>query len=171
MRELKLNFSNVILTGFMGSGKSTVGRILAKELNTYFIDTDNLIENFENRSIKEIFESEGEESFREKERYCFEWIKKSVKNTVISVGGGFPVFVPEIKQAGIVIYLKVPFEEILKRMDDKEIEKRPLFKDKKKAKELFLKRDKIYNNLADFTIENKNLDQTVKKIKEILNGN
>ena len=152
----------------MGSGKSSVGRVLAKELNTYFIDTDALIENFENMSIKEIFETQGEEVFREKERYCFKWIKNNVKNTVISVGGGFPVFIPEIKEAGIVIYLRVGFEEILKRMTDEEIKKRPLFQDIKKAKELYLKRDKIYTNLADIIIENKEIDQTVNRIKEAL---
>ncbi len=152
----------------MGSGKSSVGRVLAKELNTYFIDTDALIENFENMSIKEIFETQGEEVFREKERYCFKWIKNNVKNTVISVGGGFPVFIPEIKEAGIVIYLRVGFEEILKRMTDEEIKKRPLFQDIKKAKELYLKRDKIYTNLADIIIENKKIDQTVNRIKEAL---
>jgi len=152
----------------MGSGKSSVGRVLAKELNTYFIDTDALIENFENMSIKEIFETQGEEAFREKERYCFKWIKNNVKNTVISVGGGFPVFIPEIKEAGIVIYLRVGFEEILKRMTDEEIKKRPLFQDIKKAKELYLKRDKIYTNLADIIIENKEIDQTVNRIKEAL---
>ncbi|WP_457564207.1 shikimate kinase [Caminibacter sp.] len=162
--------SNIILTGFMGSGKSTVGRILAKELNTYFIDTDNLIENFENMSIAEIFENYGEETFREKERYCFNWIKENVKNTIISVGGGFPVFIPEIKEAGIVVYLKVDFDDILKRMDEKEIEKRPLFKDINKAKKLFLKRSKIYEDLADFTIENRDLNETVEKIKRILNA-
>jgi shikimate kinase len=150
----------------MGSGKSTVGRILAKEMNTFFLDTDLLIENFENKSIKEIFENEGEKSFREKERYCFEWIKKNVSNTVISVGGGFPVYIPEIKEAGAVVYLKVDFENILKRMDKEEIEKRPLFKDIKKAKELFEKRSKIYEKLADFIIENNNLEKSVKVIKE-----
>ncbi|WP_040304894.1 shikimate kinase [Caminibacter mediatlanticus] len=165
--ELKLSFTNIILTGFMGSGKSTIGRILAKNLNTYFIDTDNLIENFENKTIKKIFEEEGEESFRQKERYCFNWIKKSVKNTVISVGGGFPVFIPEIKEAGVVIYLKVDFQDILKRMNEEEIKKRPLFQDIKKAKELYEKRDKIYKNLADYIIENKNMDETIKKIKDI----
>ncbi|WP_456470702.1 shikimate kinase [Caminibacter sp.] len=163
-----MNSTNIILTGFMGSGKSSVGRVLAKELNTYFIDTDALIENFENMSIKEIFETQGEEVFREKERYCFKWIKNNVKNTVISVGGGFPVFIPEIKEAGIVIYLRVGFEEILKRMTDEEIKKRPLFQDIKKAKELYLKRDKIYTNLADIIIENKKIDQTVNRIKEAL---
>jgi len=150
----------------MGSGKSTVGRKLAKELKTYFIDTDVLIESFENRTISEIFDKEGENSFRKLEKECFEWIKNHVTSTIISVGGGLPVFVPEIKEAGFVIYLKVEFEEILKRMDNNEIKKRPLFRDKKKAYELFLKRDKIYEKLADIIIENKNLNATVSKIKD-----
>ena len=166
-----MNLDNIILTGFMGSGKSTVGRILAKELNTYFLDTDSLIENFENMNISEIFQKYGEDKFREMEKYCFNWIKKDVKNTVISVGGGFPVFIPEIKEAGIVIYLKVDFEEILNRMNSKEIKKRPLFADIKKAKELFEKRDEIYLKLADFVIENNDINQTVEKIKGVLNEN
>jgi len=155
----------------MGSGKSTVGRILAKEINSYFLDTDVLIETFENRKISEIFKEFGEEKFREMEKHCFEWIKKSVNNTVISVGGGFPVFIPEIKEAGIVIYLKVSFEDILKRMNEKELQKRPLFKDIKKAKELYDYRNKIYEKLADYIIENKNLEKTVKNIKGIINEN
>ncbi|GAX86990.1 shikimate kinase [Lebetimonas natsushimae] len=158
--------TNLILTGFMGSGKSTVGRILAKELNTFFLDTDLLIENFENKSINEIFEDDGEKIFREKERYCFEWIKKNVTNTVISVGGGFPVYIPEIKEAGVVVYLKVGFEDIVKRMNKREIKKRPLFQDIKKAKELFEKRAKIYEELADFIVENKDLKKSVETIKE-----
>jgi shikimate kinase len=167
-KALELISTNIILTGFMGSGKSSVGRALAKELDTYFIDTDNLIESFENKTIKEIFEKEGEEAFREKEKRCFNWIKKNVKNTIISVGGGFPVFIPEIKEAGIVIYLKVPFDKILERMSKEEIEKRPLFKDMKKAKKLYEKRDKIYKSLADYTIENIDLQRSVNAIKEIL---
>jgi shikimate kinase len=150
----------------MGSGKSTIGRKLAKEMNTFFVDTDLLIESFENKRIKEIFESEGEKAFREKERYCFEWIKKNVFNTIISVGGGFPVYIPEIKEAGAVVYLKVEFDDILKRMNKEEIEKRPLFKDIKKAKELFITRAKIYEELADFIVENKDLELSVEKIKE-----
>jgi len=165
-----LKSNNIILTGFMGSGKSTIGRILAKEIKSYFLDTDVLIETFENKKISEIFETLGEEEFRKMEKRCFEWIKKDVKNTVISVGGGFPVFIPEIKEAGIVIYLKVDFEEILKRMNEKELKKRPLFQDIQKAKELYEKRDKIYSNLADYIIENRNLNETLNKIKRILSA-
>ena len=169
LKELLLSSDNIILTGFMGSGKSTVGRILAKEIGSYFLDTDILIEQFEGMSISEIFEKLGEEKFRKMEKRCFEWIKKDVKRTVISVGGGFPVFIPEIKEAGRVIYLKTSFEEILKRMNEEEMKKRPLFKNIEKAKELFEKRDKIYLKLADYVIENKNLKKTIQKIKGALN--
>ena len=165
-----MNLGNVILTGFMGSGKSSVGRILAKELNTYFLDTDYLIENFENMKISDIFKIYGEDKFREMERYCFNWIKNNVRNTIISVGGGFPIFIPEIKEAGLVIYLKVSFDEILKRMNEEEIKKRPLFKDINKARELFNQRNQIYEKLADFIVENKDINQTIKNIKEILNA-
>ncbi|AZV45979.1 shikimate kinase [Nautilia sp. PV-1] len=165
-----MNSNNLILTGFMGSGKSTVGRLLAKELNTYFLDTDVLIESFENRKISDIFQSDGEEAFRNMEKKCFEWIKNSVKNTIISVGGGFPVFIPEIKEAGKVVYLKVDFENILKRMTEEERTKRPLFQDLDKAKELFDKRDKIYSRLADIVIYNNSLENTLQKIKDYYAG-
>ncbi len=154
----------------MGSGKSTTGRLLAKKLDTYFLDTDVLIESFENKKISEIFESYGEDTFRNMEQRCFEWIKQSIKNTVISVGGGFPVYIPEIKEAGKVIYLRVEFEIILKRMSEDEIKKRPLFQDIKKAKELFKKRDKIYAELADIIIENNELNRTLRTIKEYYAG-
>ena len=160
---------NIILTGFMGSGKSTIGRIIAKKLeHSYFLDTDSLIEHFENRSISDIFANEGEEYFRDAEKRVFNWIKNDVKNGVISTGGGLPMFVPEIKEAGIVIYLKVEFDEIINRLSDEEIKKRPLFQNTQKAKELFNKRDKIYQELADYTIENKDINSSVDKILEII---
>ncbi|RUM57026.1 MAG: shikimate kinase [Nautilia sp.] len=160
---------NIILIGFMGSGKSTIGRILVKKLeHSYFLDTDALIEHFENRKISDIFANEGEEYFRNAERRVFNWIKNDVKNAIISTGGGLPVFVPEIREAGIVIYLKVEFEDIVKRLNKEEIEKRPLFADLTKAKELFLLRDEIYMKLADYTIENIDMDDTLNKIFKII---
>jgi len=150
----------------MGSGKSTVGRKLAKEINSYFLDTDELIETFENKNISQIFQTEGEEAFRAMERRCFNWIKRCVKDTVISVGGGFAVYIPEIREAGRVVYLKVDFDEIAKRMTKEEIIKRPLFRDLKKAKELFEKRDEVYSKLADITIYNDDLQKTVETLKD-----
>jgi len=153
----------------MGSGKSTIGRILAKKLeHSYFLDTDALIEHFENREISDIFANEGEEYFRDAERRVFNWIKNDVKNAIISTGGGLPMFVPEIKEAGIVIYLKVKFDDIVKRLDEEEIKKRPLFSDLEKAKKLFEKRDEVYMKLADYVIENSNIEKSVEKILELI---
>jgi shikimate kinase len=167
---LTLN-KNIILTGFMGSGKSTIGRIIAKKLDhSYFLDTDALIEHFENREISDIFANEGEEYFRNAEKRVFNWVKNDVKNAIISTGGGLPVFVPEIKEAGIVIYLKVEFDDIVKRLDEEEIKKRPLFADLNKAKELFLVRDEVYTRLADYIIENKNIEESVQSILDIIRG-
>jgi len=160
---------NIILTGFMGSGKSTIGRILAKKLeHSYFLDTDALIEHFENREISDIFLNEGEEYFRDAEKRVFNWIKNDVKNAIISTGGGLPMFIPEIKEAGIVIYLKVDFEKIVQRLDENEIKKRPLFSDLKQAKILFEKRDKVYTKLSDYTIENDNIEKSIIKILELI---
>jgi len=165
---LTLN-KNLILTGFMGSGKSTIGRIIAKELNnSYFLDTDSLIEHFENREISEIFATDGEEYFRQTERKLFEWIKVNVKNSIISTGGGLPMFIPEINEAGIVVYLKVNFDDIVARLTDEEIAKRPLFQNINKAKELFMKRDEVYTKLADYVIENIKLETTLSEIKNII---
>jgi shikimate kinase len=165
---LNLN-KNLILTGFMGSGKSTIGRIIAKKLeNSYFLDTDSLIEHFENRKISDIFANEGEEYFRDAEKRVFNWIKSNVKNGVISTGGGLPMFVPEIKEAGIVIYLKVEFENIVNRLSMEELKTRPLFQDLDKAKELFDKRDEVYTKLADYVIENNNLKTTIKAIEDLI---
>jgi len=162
-----LSFNNIILTGFMGSGKSTIGRKLVQKLkNSYFLDTDSLIEHFENRSISTIFEIEGENYFREAEKRVFNWIKQNVQNSVISTGGGLPVFVPEIKEAGVVIYLKVDFYDIVSRLSDEELKNRPLFQNIEEAKKLFLKRDTIYQQLADITIENKDIEKTLKIILE-----
>jgi len=151
----------------MGSGKSTIGRLIAKKIDSYFLDTDSLIEHYENREISEIFKTDGEEYFRDCEKRVFEWITKSVKNSVVSTGGGLPMFVPQIKQAGVVIYLKVEFNDIVSRLTQEEISKRPLFQDLNQAKSLFDKRDEVYTKLADYIIENKSLNETLNKILSI----
>ena len=66
--------NNITLIGFMGSGKSSVGRALAREKGMFFVDTDALIESFEGVKIRDIFALKGEAYFRELEKKCFDWL-------------------------------------------------------------------------------------------------
>jgi len=151
----------------MGSGKSTLGRLLARQIGSYFLDTDRLIETYYNLSIPEIFKQEGEEKFRELEREVVFWLEKSVTGTVIGAGGGLPIFVPEIKRVGVVVYLKVELEEILKRIDRKEREKRPLFQNFDRVVELYHRREPVYRQIADFIVPNQQLEDSLNRLAEI----
>ncbi|MBQ2802640.1 MAG: shikimate kinase, partial [Lachnospiraceae bacterium] len=82
---------NIILTGFMGSGKTTVGLRLSYKLKTPVEDTDKLIEQREGRSISEIFASSGEAYFRELETLLLKEIKERGYGRILSVGGGTPI--------------------------------------------------------------------------------
>lgn len=163
--------NNIIFIGFMGVGKGTLARAMSQKTSLFAVDTDDLIESLENRSIKKIFEDKGEEYFRAKEQECAYWLQKCVKNTIISTGGGF-YKVDNLKKIGDVIYLKSSFEGILKRLKSApnaktKLTKRPLLQDQEKAKELYKKRVKEYEDIADFTIDVEE-KSTKKIIKEIL---
>ena len=80
---------NVILIGFMGVGKGSVAREVIKNSEYMAIDTDDLIESMENKKIKDIFSDNGEAYFRRLEKEVSVWLQSSVKNTLISTGGGF----------------------------------------------------------------------------------
>ena len=75
--------------GFMGVGKGSLARELAKLTGRVTVDTDDLIESMENTKVKKIFEKEGEAYFRECEKQISLWLESSVKNSIISIGGGF----------------------------------------------------------------------------------
>ncbi len=159
------NFNNIVLIGFMGSGKSSCGRLLAKELNWYFLDSDDLIESFENRKIRTIFKDSGETYFREKEMECASFLSTNVKKSVISTGGGFPLFVKNIREIGKIIYLHVPFHTIIQRLNADELSKRPLFDDIDRAMELYEIRHEIYKKSSDIYIEaDDEIERVVKKI-------
>ena len=83
---------NLILIGYMASGKSTIGNYLAKVLNYSFIDLDNYIEKKENLSVKEIFSQKGEIYFRKLENTALKEIVNNNENYVLSLGGGTPCF-------------------------------------------------------------------------------
>ena len=117
----------IILIGFMGVGKTSLGKKLAKKMGYDFLDTDKWIEQKTGLTIPEIFEKNGEAYFRKLERNCVEEIKV-IHNTVISVGGGLPCFgntMDSLKSFGITIYLKLEAKEIARRLAESKIE-RPL---------------------------------------------
>lgn len=152
---------NIILIGFMGVGKGTVARELVKNSNLFAIDTDDLIESIENRKVKEIFETEGEEYFRAVELKTAKWLEKNVKRTIISTGGGF-YKVENLGKIGTVVYLESSFEAILERIQshpnaEHKLQKRPLLNDLEKAKKLHIQRALQYSQKADIivNVENK----------------
>lgn len=162
----------ILLIGFMGSGKTSLGKLLAEKFKYDFLEQDQeVLKLSEFKSINEIFEQKGEDFFREIEHQS---LKNSVARdkVVISTGGGVIKLeknVEVLKQTGnIVIYLKTEFSEIEKRLNG--VEDRPLFKDKNKALELFKAREPIYLEIADFVIntDGKTLDEIVNEIEDIL---
>ena len=112
--------SHLFLTGFMGAGKSTVGRLVAERLGRPFADTDAVIEEREGLTVSALFEARGEEGFRIAEHAALEWLTSQAPH-VIATGGGV-VLRPDnqalLKRAGTVVYLSVTPEEALARLGD-----------------------------------------------------
>ena len=164
--------NNIILVGFMGTGKSVVGKKLAAKLNKDFVESDDMIEAREKMPIRDIFEKKGEPYFRRVEK---EVIKEasSRKNVVISAGGGAIVDEENfnnLKNSGTLICLKASTDTILKRAKD--LKTRPLLnvQDPKKRIEKLLKKREPYYNKANFIIDTDNLsiEQVVLKITDLL---
>ena len=159
---------SLVLTGMMGVGKSTIGRIIAKRLKVKFIDVDKIIERNEKKSIKRIFEDNGEEYFRKLEKkITFKILEK--KKKVIALGGG-AFMNNEIREKILnsckSVWLKVDLEKLIKRY--KNNNRRPLLNKKKldtSVKKIYQSRKKIYS-LANFKIncDNMNKTQIVEKI-------
>lgn len=147
---------NIILVGFMGCGKTTVGLALAKAKQCAFIDTDEYIEKKLKSSISDIFKQKGEKFFREQETECLAEIIKKQDAMVLSVGGGTPVYNRNrelLKKAGRVVYLKTSPEVLYERL--KNDVTRPLLQVPDPQREiirLLSEREKYYQSLADYTI-------------------
>lgn len=120
----------LILIGYMASGKSTLGRILAKKLNYEFLDLDDYIEANENTTISNIFKIEGEIYFRKKETYYLKKLLESKTNLVLSLGGGTPCYSNNMEMIlnannAKSIYLKASIPTLIARLKN-EKSKRPL---------------------------------------------
>ena len=158
---------NIFLTGMMGSGKSSVGKEIAKKLVRDFFDTDTNIEKNENKTISQIFNIYGEKYFRDLEKT--EIIKLSQReNSVISLGGG--AFcnnenIQIINKNGISIYLKTSATEILNRLNKEEISKRPLLKNIENFSELMKKREFFYSkSYLIILTDGKNIEEIAHEV-------
>lgn len=125
--------NRVFLIGYMGSGKTTMGKLLAPMLEYEFVDMDAYIEEKYHKSVTQIFADEGEEKFRQIERQCLHEIAEFEK-VVIATGGGAPCFFDNMEfmnQQGMTVYIKMTAEQLSARLETSRPGKRPLIEGKK----------------------------------------
>lgn len=158
------NDKSIVLCGFMGCGKSTVGKLLAKTKSYNVVDLDDYIEKEQNMSISKIFELYGEQYFRDLEHNAIKKLSAE-KNIVISAGGGTLVFernVEVCRQNSIVIYLQVSLKSIKKRL--KNDTKRPLLQKPNKdeiMQEMYNARNPLYEKASQFVVDGNKLPKDV----------
>lgn len=163
---------NVILIGFMGCGKTSVGLKLSYRLRRTVIDTDKEIEREEKRTISDIFATDGESYFRDRETACLKNLIAGANNQIISVGGGLPLREENrrlLHELGQVFYLRAAGETIYERV--KGDTTRPLLQgDDPQAKidTLLRERDPLYRAAADVVIEvdGKSFEEILCEIEE-----
>ena len=166
----------VILIGFMGVGKTTIGKKIAHKLNYRHIDLDTFIEKEQNSTISKIFSELGENKFRELEHF---WLKEilNINNVIISTGGGTPCYLNNINlllESGITIYLKSDPRIIFERLRLDNVD-RPLLKNKSETElkkyisKYLILRSPFYSK-AKYTIEIENSSATeiADKINQLL---
>ncbi len=153
--------NNVILTGFMATGKTAIGKLLAERLGCKFIDTDRQIERYVKKSIPEIFAQDGEPEFRRLEKLLLHWLIH-YQNAVISTGGGM-IVTPEnlktLKQMGKIICLTATPDVMLDRI--KSETHRPLLHNPnpiKQINKLLADRESCYSQ-ADYIIDTSELSE------------
>ena len=162
---------SLVLTGMMGVGKSTIGRLIAKRLKVKFIDVDKVIERRERKSIKRIFDDNGETYFRKlEEKITLKILKNRI--AIIALGGG--AFMnnnirEKVLTSCTSIWLKVNLDKLIKRY--KKNDRRPLLARKKldsEVKKIYRSRKKTYS-LADFKINCDSMDKS-EIVQKILNS-
>ncbi len=123
----------IFLIGYMGSGKTYMGKMLAQQLDYVFVDMDALIEKKYHKAVSQIFAEMGEDKFREIERECLHEVADFEK-TVISTGGGAPCFsdnMDYMNSHGFTVYLKLSPEQLVTRLESSRAGKRPLLGNRK----------------------------------------
>ena len=165
-----MDSKNIFIVGAIGSGKSSIGKLLAESCQMQFLDTDYEIEQNSKYDITTIFEKFGEEEFRNKETGLLENLSR-VENHIIATGGGIILKQENIdimKKIGLIVFLDINLQAQLKRV--KYRKHRPILKNtdlEKKLKDLKSERDPIYNTISDYIIDvsGKDKNTVVEEIK------
>ena len=165
---------NIILIGYMGSGKSTVGRKAARAVEYNFLDTDALIEKEEGMTISKLFEEKGEPYFREKETETIKRLIAEPKGNIIATGGGLPMKEGNaelLKELGTVIYLKAETDTLMKRLSGDNA--RPLLKNgdlREKIETMLAIRGPVYETTADLVLQTDNMSfyEIICQIEKLL---
>lgn len=158
----------IYIVGFMGAGKTTVGRELAARLDAPFFDLDELVESSEGMSVKEIFAQYGEPHFRRRERDILR-ATRYLDRGVIATGGGTFTFednIQFIKSEGMSVYLSAAYTLLRARVGEKAAE-RPLFRDDRAAHELFTSRIRFYR-MSDLIIEIREEETPAEIVERLL---
>lgn len=170
MNQTEVTPKNIVLIGFMGSGKSTVGRELHQRLGYSLIDMDHLIEETMGKKITEIFKEEGESAFRDFETLqLLEIAKEADSRQIISTGGGIVIRQDNrsiLRKLGYVVWLHAPEEVIFKRTSRNR--DRPLLNQpdaRQRIADLMTEREPWYRETAHLKIDTRDLDS-----KEIATG-
>ena len=171
--DVQKRSDKIALVGFMGSGKTTVGKKMAKIMDIPFVDTDDLIVEREKKSISEIFEQQGEAYFRKCEKEIIQTIIDTPGRQIISCGGGLAINNENrslLKQHCLVIWLYATPEATVKRIN---LESRPLLNVEnplEKAKTLLSQRKQFYAQASDIIINTEKFDAAItKKIYDEIN--
>lgn len=165
---------NLILIGFMGSGKTSAGSRLACLLDCPLVDTDRLIEEEQGMSISSIFERKGEPAFREMETQCLRKLLAEPGGMVISPGGGLPLREENhglLRQLGRVVYLRARPETIYDRL--KGDTARPLLQTdepQERIRELLGRRKAVYEKACDYIVDvdGRTVEEVALEIRELL---
>lgn len=160
---------NIVLCGFMGSGKSTIGKRLSRQLGMPFYDSDAFVEQKAGKTVSDIFAQEGEESFRKLETECIKELSQ-MQGVVIATGGGVvmrPENVAYLKQNGAIVYLNPSLRRLIRNLLTDH--SRPLLEGGNKVqkiKTLRAKRHKTYQKVCDVEIKKDKLRESTEAILE-----